>query len=142
MIKVKKIGEHNFDVPSKGTPESAGYDLVSTETLAIEPGKSVLVPTGFAWEIPKYYCGQIWPRSGLAVKHNIDVHAGLIDSDYRGEVKVLLFNHGQQYYAINEGDRIAQIVVCPILAAPYGIELKASLDDTVRSDGGFGSTGK
>jgi dUTP pyrophosphatase len=141
VISIKRAGQHNFAIPSKGTEFSAGYDLTATEDMIIRPRESVLVPTGFSWELPKNYCGQIWPRSGLAVKHKIDVHAGLIDSDYRGEVKVLLFNNGGFAFDIFKGDRIAQMVIVPT-SLSQSLELVDTLDETVRSDGGFGSTGK
>lgn len=141
MISIKRAGDHNFGIPSKGTEFSAGYDLTATEDMTVWPRESVLVPTGFSWELPKNYCGQIWPRSGLAVKHKIDVHAGLIDSDYRGEVKVLLFNNSKTEFDITKGDRIAQMVIVPI-SLSHSLELVDELDETKRSDGGFGSTGK
>lgn len=124
--------------PIKGSKGSAGYDLCAAESLTIKSGYRKLISTGIALKIPDGYYGRIAPRSGLAVSHGINVGAGVIDNDYRGEIKVLLFNHGESDFTINEGDRIAQIILEPYLVAEL---LESELDDTVRGAGGFGSTG-
>jgi dUTP pyrophosphatase len=111
------------------------------ETLELKPGKRTLVPTGFQMAIPQGYEAQIRPRSGLAYKNGITMlnSPGTIDSDYRGEVKVLAINHGDEPFTIAHGDRIAQIVIAPVSQAV--IKEVQTLDETERNDGGFGSTG-
>ncbi len=110
--------------------------------LAVDPGATVLVPCGFRIAIPPGYEGQVRPRSGLAAKHGIGVlnAPGTIDADYRGELKVILTNFGSSVFIINRGDRIAQLVVAPVVTARL-VET-ADLDDTTRGSGGFGHTGK
>jgi dUTP pyrophosphatase len=117
-------------------------DLRADEAFSLAPGERRLVPTGLAMEIPAGHEGQVRPRSGLAVKHGVGlVNApGTIDSDYRGEVKVLLVNHGQAPVTFARGDRIAQLVVAPVTRAR--IELAEDLAGTGRGSGGFGSTGQ
>jgi dUTP pyrophosphatase len=139
-MKLKRIGEHPLVMPTRATDGSAGYDLSSAIDCEISPGNRMVIPTGFAWQIPECYAGQIWPRSGLAVKHGIDVLAGLIDNDYRGEVGVVLVNHGLEVFVIKQGDRVAQMV----LVGPGGFVpcLAVTLDETERGNGGYGSTGK
>jgi dUTP pyrophosphatase len=111
------------------------------EPVVLEPGQRELIPTGFAMAIEPGYEGQIRPRSGLAWKHGVTVvnSPGTVDSDYRGEVKVLLINLGQQSYVVRPLDRIAQLVVAPVLQARF--ELVDQLDQTDRGSGGYGSTG-
>ena len=142
-ILVKKLNS-SVILPSYKTIGSSGMDLMALtdEPITILPKKSYLVPTGISLAIPKNYEIQIRPRSGLAAKNNITVlnTPGTIDSDYRGEIKVILFNHGSDKFLINNGDRIAQIVLIPV----YYIEFEEvdNLPDTLRGEGGFGSTGK
>lgn len=124
---------------------AAGADLPAAvpvgETVMLEPGARALVPTGFALAIPAGYEGQVRPRSGLAANHGVTVlnAPGTIDADYRGEVKVILVNHGEEPLAITRGMRIAQLVIAPVTAAAF-VEAPV-LPDTERGDGGFGSTG-
>ena len=123
--------------PTRGSEGSAGFDLYAYEPATLWPGCRLLVSTGIACAIPAGWVGIINPRSGLACK-GITVDAGVIDSDYRGEIKVLLVHHEGSAYSINMGDRIAQMVVVPYLAES---EVVDELPDTDRGDGGFGSTG-
>jgi len=126
-------------VPTKGHMDDAGWDLYSFETVSIPAGATVLVSTGIAMAIPKGYVGLIWDRSSMGVK-GIHRHAGVIDSGYRGEVKVCLHNTTKEPYHIEKGDRIAQML---IQEAPVFIQhVVHELDSTNRGDGGFGSTGK
>ena len=119
---------------------AAGYDVHAVEDVTIEPGGRALLPTGLRFEVPSGHYMRVAPRSGLALKHGVHAGAGVIDEDYRGEVKVLLFNHGDANFSASAGDRIAQLIFerisTPALAAV------ARLDDTARGEGGFGSTGK
>ena len=126
-------------LPQKGSPFSAGYDLYSSETKIIPAKDKALVSLDISMAIPIGCYGRIAPRSGLAVKKFIDVGAGVIDSDYRGQVKVLLFNFGTEDFEVKEGDRIAQLVIEKI--ALTNIVQVESLDSTQRGEGGFGSTG-
>ena len=126
--------------PSKGTAYSAGFDLSSVEQLIVRPGERDLISTGIAIELASGLFGKIEPRSGLAVDYGIDVMAGVIDSDYRGEIKVLLINHSPFDFDVEVGSRIAQLVIQPC-CTPI-IQTVYDLDETDRGDGGFGSTGK
>lgn len=139
IIKVKKI-HANACLPVKSNREDAGFDIFSVEGRRIEPGQRASVSTGISMEIPSGYYGQILPRSGLALKSGIQIMGGVIDSGYRGEIKVILYNSEPYFYTVNSGDRIAQMVILPVPE----IELVEAeeLSDTVRSDAGFGSTGK
>ena len=137
MIYIRRLTAE-AKIPARSTPGSAGFDLVATESVTLMPGSRELVKTGLAMVVPAGWVGLIWPRSGLAVRHGIDVMAGVIDSDYRGEISVLLINHGFHDFRINTGDRIAQILFQP--ASGEVVEV-AELDDTERGAGGFGSTG-
>ncbi len=135
-----------LEAPRQQTSGAAGVDLLAalgtSETLTIEPGKRALVPTGMAIALPNGYEAQVRPRSGLAAKFGVTVlnTPGTIDADYRGEIKVILINHGEAPFEIRRGDRIAQIVVAPVTAVQF--ELKEALDETQRGAGGFGSTGR
>ncbi len=134
-------GNDDLPLPSYATDGAAGMDVVSAEDRIINPGERVAVATGLAMAIPEGYEIQIRPRSGLALKHGITVPntPGTIDSDYRGELKVILINHGMEPYEVARGDRIAQAVLAPVVQASW---LKVEhLDDTKRGAGGFGSTG-
>lgn len=128
-------------LPAYASEGAAGMDVVAAESLTIRPGTRHAVATGFAMAIPPGYEVQVRPRSGLALKHGITClnTPGTIDSDYRGEVKVILANLGEDDFTISKGDRIAQIVVAPVTQGVM-IEVE-SLDETIRGAGGFGSTG-
>jgi dUTP pyrophosphatase len=131
------------ELPSYETPEAAGMDVRAAveEPFTLEPGQRALIPTGFRMALPPGYEAQIRPRSGLAWKQGITMlnSPGTIDSDYRGEVKVLAINHGDEPFVINKGDRIAQMVIAPVFRAET--ETVDNLPETNRGDGGFGSTG-
>jgi dUTP pyrophosphatase len=139
-IKIARVGNHDLPLPKQETEFSAGFDLRTVNSFDLHTTDRALVSTGFAFEIPEGYCGQIWARSGLASKFGIMSMAGLIDSDYRGEVKALLYNAGQDSITFEKGDRIAQIIFVPYLQAT--MEEVKSLNKTKRGKGGFGSTGK
>ena len=129
-------------LPGYATPFSAGADLRATEDMVLLPGQWASVPTGVRMELPEGYEGQVRPRSGLAAKFGVTVlnAPGTIDSDYRGEVRVLLVNLGRDPFAISAGDRVAQLVVAPVSRVIWVEE--DSISSTERGDGGFGSTGK
>ena len=129
-------------VPTYATDGAAGMDVVAAEELTLAPGQRHAVATGFAIAIPSGYEVQVRPRSGLALKHGITClnTPGTIDSDYRGEVKVILANLGSEPFEIRRGERIAQLVPAPVLKAEFR-EVQ-SLDETQRGAGGFGSTGR
>jgi dUTP pyrophosphatase len=140
-LKIKKLNPE-AQIPAYQTKEAAGFDLHSIEDVVLNPGERKLIGTGLAFEIEYGYEVQIRPRSGLAFKHGITVlnTPGTIDSDYRGEIKVLLINHSNEEFEIKKGDRIAQAVVAPVIQAEI-VEVE-ELSDTTRGEGGFGSTGK
>ena len=142
-IRVKKL-KPNAILPTYGSAEAAGADLYACldDTILIQPGESVFVPTGLAMEIPRGYAGLIYARSGLACKRGLAPanKVGVIDSDYRGEFIVVLYNHGAVPQEISHGERIAQLVITPVFTP--GFAEIAELTDTTRSAGGFGSTGK
>lgn len=134
-------GNEDLPLPAYATDGAAGMDVVSAEDVTIAKGARHAVATGLSVAIPAGYEIQVRPRSGLALKHGITVAnaPGTIDSDYRGEVKVILINLGQEPFAIRRGDRIAQLVLAPVTRATW-LEV-AELDVTERGEGGFGSTG-
>ena len=143
-VKIKKL-DPNAVVPSYGSPYAAGadlYALTNGETLTVDPHETVFVHTGIAMEIPVGFAGLIYARSGTACKRGLAPanKVGVVDSDYRGEIMVALHNHTETAQTVEDGERIAQMVITPYLTADF-IE-SASLDDTVRGEGGFGSTGK
>ena len=142
-ILIKKISK-KVTTPKYKTEGSSGVDLSAflDKKMIIKPNSSELIPTGLQVAIPEELEIQIRPRSGLAAKESIGVlnSPGTIDSDYRGELKIILFNHSNKDFIINNGDRIAQMVLVPILKMEF--EEVDSLPDTVRGQGGFGSTGK
>lgn len=141
-IKIKKLKE-NAVVPTRGSKYAAGADLYSAENdLYIEDRQTVMIGTGIAMEIPEGYVGLVYARSGLACKEGLAPanKVGVIDSDYRGEIKVALYNQSGQKKLVKNGERIAQIVIAPFLA-PEFTEV-SELDETDRGEGGFGSTGK
>lgn len=141
-IRVKKL-RNNAILPTYGSAEAAGADLYACldDDVVIEPGKSAFIPTGLSMEIPKGYAGLIYARSGLACKRGLAPanKVGVVDSDYRGEFMVVLHNHGDQQQTVSHGERIAQLVVTPVLT-PVFTECE-DLSETVRAAGGFGSTG-
>ena len=128
-------------LPSYETADAAGMDLRAAEAIVLEPGTRCLMPVGFAIALPKGFEAQVRPRSGLAVKHGVTVlnAPGTIDSDYRGEIKVSLINHGKDDFAIARGDRIAQMVIAAVARAVWAET--ANLEATARGAGGFGSSG-
>jgi dUTP diphosphatase len=126
--------------PAYGSDAAAGADLRAHEALDLLPGARAAIPTGVHLQIPPGHVGLVWPRSGLAVRHGIDTLAGVIDSDYRGEVRVVLVNHGAEAFRIEPGDRIAQLLVQRVERVAFA--RAESLDETARGEGGFGSTGK
>jgi len=142
-IHVKKL-RANAKLPTYGSQEAAGADLYACldEPVTIQPGKSAFIPTGLSMELPKGYAGLIYARSGLACKRGLAPanKVGVIDSDYRGEFIVVLYNHGDVEQSVSDGERIAQLVITPVLTPSY-LEV-AELTDTLRSAGGFGSTGR
>jgi|TARA_B100000902_G_scaffold355428_1_gene368330 dUTP pyrophosphatase len=145
MVKVliKKLNS-SVQLPSYKTHGASGMDLMACieKPINLKPGKSCLVPTGLSVAFSKEYEIQIRPRSGLAAKNNISVlnTPGTIDSDYRGELKIILFNHSNENFIINNNDRIAQMVLIPVLKME--LEETNELPETIRGEGGFGSTGK
>lgn len=142
-MKLKIINKSKNENPSYATNGASGMDLRANldEDLVIKSGEIELVPTGIFMEIPEGYEGQVRARSGLALKYGISLPNGIgtIDSDYRGELKVILINHGKEDFVIKNGDRIAQIVFIKYEKAE--LEIVESIEDTERSEGGFGSTG-
>lgn len=141
-VRIRRLphGE-GLALPGYSTPGAAGMDVLAAEEVTLAPGARHAVATGFAVAIPAGYEIQVRPRSGLALKHGISVPntPGTIDSDYRGELKVILINHGSEAFAIARGDRIAQLVLAPVTLAVW--DEVAELDETARGAGGFGSTG-
>lgn len=137
-LLVKRLNEHGT-IPARGSPLAAGYDLSSAEDVSIPRGTRGLVGTSIAFTVPHGTYGRIAPRSGLAVKKGIQVGAGVIDRDYTGEVKVVLFNHGDEDFEIKKGDRIAQLIVEQIEMPE--VKVVSELLVTERGEGGFGSTG-
>ncbi len=142
-VIVKRLKE-NAILPTYGSDGAAGADLYACleREIAIAPGESVFVPIGLAMEIPRGYAGLVYARSGLACKRGLAPanKVGVIDSDYRGEIMVVLHNHSKETQVVTAGERIAQLVIAPVLAPQY-VEAE-SLSDTARSAGGFGSTGR
>ncbi len=133
----------DLPLPAYATADAAGLDLMAAinEPLRLEPGARALVPTGLAIALPRGFEAQVRPRSGLAAKNGITVlnSPGTIDGDYRGEIKVILINHGSEPFSIERGLRIAQMVVAPVTRIAW--DEQTTLDDTARGIGGFGSTG-
>lgn len=142
-MRVKKLRE-NAVIPTYGSADAAGADLYACleAAVTIEPGKTVFVPTGLAMEVPKGYAGLIYARSSMGSKRGLAPanKVGVVDSDYRGEVMVALHNHGTDAQTVAPGERIAQLLVTPVLAPAF--EECSDLTDTLRGTGGFGSTGK
>ena len=141
-IRVMRLaGNADLPLPAYATAGAAGMDVVAAEDVTLASGARHAVATGLALAIQPGYEVQVRPRSGLALKHGISVPnaPGTIDSDYRGEVKVILINHGDQPFAIARGDRVAQLVLAPVVLAQW--DEVAELEETARGAGGFGSTG-
>ena len=143
--RILRINPKQTDIPlpSYATEGSAGMDICAAveKDVEIQPDETLLIPTGFIIELPKSYEAQVRPRSGLAIKHNIGIlnSPGTIDSDYRGEVKIILTNFGKKPFVIHRGDRIAQMIVAKYERVQW--EEASSLAESVRGDGGFGHTG-
>lgn len=141
-IKVKKL-KRNAILPTYGSNEAAGADLYACldAPVTIAPGESAWISTGLAMEVPKGHAGLIYARSSMGIKRGLAPanKVGVIDSDYRGEVKVVLLNHSRDLQIVEPGERIAQLLITPVLTPVY--EETDVLDDTVRGEGGFGSTG-
>ena len=142
-VQIKKL-DPSVKLPTYKTDGASGMDLMAfiKEPITVKPKTSELIPTGLSVAFSKNYEIQIRPRSGLAAKNNISVlnTPGTIDSDYRGELKVIIFNHGDENFIIENGDRIAQMVLTPVLKIE--LEETRTLTETIRGEGGFGSTGK
>jgi dUTP pyrophosphatase len=142
-VRVKKM-HPNAKLPTYGSPEAAGADLYACleEAVTIQPGEVYWVPTGIALEVPKGCAGLVYARSSMGVKRGLAPanKVGVVDSDYRGEIKVVLLNHSNQPQTLEPGERVAQFVITPVLTPAY--EEAEDLSDTSRGIGGFGSTGK
>ena len=142
-IRVKILKE-GAKLPTYGSVEAAGADLYACvgAPVTVAPGETAFIPTGIALEVPKGCAGLIYARSGLACKRGLAPanKVGVVDSDYRGEILVALYNHGSQSQTIENGERVAQFIITPVLTPAY--EVAEELSDTVRNAGGFGSTGK
>ena len=143
-VVAMRVGTHEMPAPVYQSLEAAGMDLpaASAEDIVIRPGKRALIPTGWAFAIPPGFEGQVRPRSGLALRHGVTVlnAPGTIDADYRGEVKVVLVNLGEDPFTVRHGDRIAQLVIAEVAQAT--LRIAPSLDSTDRGAGGYGSTGE
>lgn len=142
QLYIKKLYDNSI-IPTKGSAEAAGYDLYAHFDYindVINPQSNKLISTGIAMKIPYGYYGRIAPRSGFSVKTGLIINAGVIDSDYRGEIKVVFQNHTDKYIHVNCGDKVAQIIIEKI--AHCNIVEVESLDDTIRGSSGFGSTGQ
>lgn len=140
-IWIKVITDDDSLIPAYQTPGSAGCDLMSTDNVVIPSGSRLVVGTGLKMEIPSGFAAQVCSRSGLAAKSGIQVlnAPGLVDNDYRGEVKVILYNSGREDFIVKKGDRIAQLMFFPIFQAIF--QKAKTVSETDRGEGGFGSTG-
>ena len=141
-VLVKRLpGNDDLPLPAYATSGAAGMDVVSAEDVDLAPGARHAVATGLAMAIPEGFEVQVRPRSGLALKHGVTVPntPGTIDSDYRGELKVIMINLGSETFSVRRGDRVAQLVLAPVTRASW-LEVE-TLDETARGTGGFGSTG-
>ena len=144
-VRIARLrGAHDLPLPARATRGAAGFDLHAAVEAAVvlAPRERALIPTGFAIAVPEGYEAQVRPRSGIALKHGIVLPnaPGTIDSDYRGEVKIIVCNTGEQAFTIERGDRIAQLVIAPVVRAEW--DEVASLDPTERGEGGFGHSGR
>jgi dUTP pyrophosphatase len=136
-----KILDNNAKAPERATSNAAGYDIFSLSDYCIYPQTRVMLKTGISIELPEGYYGRLAPKSGLALNHGIDVMAGVIDSDYRGEISVILYNTDKDTpYVVRTGDKIAQLIVEKYY--PFGLQVVDELSDSERGSDGFGSTGK
>ena len=142
MIKFKMASGCSDLAPAKAHPDDAAYDLKARTDVELAVGKSTLVPTGLFLELPVGFEAQVRPRSGLALKHNIGLtnSPGTIDAGYRGEVGVIVFNHGQEPFPVRRGDRIAQMVIAEL--PKVTLKLVDALGSSERGEGGFGSSGR
>lgn len=142
-VNIKFVAQEGAVIPEYKTSGAAGADVCAflSEPVVIKSGEFAMIPTGLSFAIPEGYEIQVRPRSGLAAKNGVTVlnTPGTIDSDYRGEVKVILINHGKDAFTVNNGDRIAQLIVAPVTQGVF--EKTDELDSTERGEGGFGSTG-
>ena len=142
-VQIKKL-DPKAKIPEYKTEGASGVDIMALldNKITLDPGESKIIPTGLSIAFPDDLEVQIRPRSGLAAKSNVSVlnTPGTIDSDYRGEIKIILINHGNEKFDVKNGDRIAQMVLMPVLK--FKFEEVSKLDDTIRGSGGFGSTGK
>ena len=142
-LRIKKLRD-NAQMPTYGSEFAAGADMYAAidEAVTIGPNETKLIPTGLAFEIPEGYAGFVYARSGLASKKGLAPanKVGVVDADYRGEVMVALHNHGTEAQTVEAGERIAQMIIAPFVAVNY--VFSDELDDTVRGEGGFGSTGR
>jgi dUTP pyrophosphatase len=144
-VRIERLANgEGLPLPSRATAFAAGCDLAAAieDELVLAPGQRELVPTGFKIALPEGYEAQVRPRSGLALRHGVTLPnaPGTIDADYRGEVRVILQNGGDEDFVIKRGDRIAQLVVAPVVAVAW--DEVAELGDTQRGEGGFGHTGR
>ncbi len=137
-IKIKKIVQH-AKAPTYANQNDAGMDFYSSESLQLQPGERKLISTGISMAIPSGYVGLIWDKSGLASKHGLKTMAGVIDAGYRGEVKILVHNLSNMPYQIEQGNKVAQMLIQPVEQKNI-IEVE-NLEDTERGEGGFGSSG-
>jgi dUTP pyrophosphatase len=146
-VKIKTWSHFKGELPTYQSQWASGFDVraqlsaESSTEIKLAPGERALIPTGLSFEIPAGFEIQARPRSGLAIKSGISLvnTPGTIDADYRGEVKIIIINHGKETFVVKDQERIAQLVICPIFQAKF--ELVEELSDTVRGAGGFGSTG-
>lgn len=139
-VKFAKMSD-NVNLPHRAHPGDAGFDIYANERVDVHPGQSALIKTGIKMIIPEGWCGQINPRSGLASKRKITVGARVIDSGYRGEVMINVYNNGDTLFEVTPKVAIAQILFLPVLTEVEEISLN-ELDETSRGEGGFGSTGR
>ena len=144
IVRIKKLRPNTASLPAYMTPNAAGMDLFADldEDIVLQPGARSLLPTGIALALPHGYEAQIRPRSGLALRHGITLvnSPGTIDQDYRGEIGIIMVNHGREPFTVRNGERIAQMVFAPIARAE--LQVVDDLDETDRGEGGFGHTGR
>ena len=141
-VEIPVVLEKEAQIPTYATPGAAGLDLKAAEDVTLQPLERKLVLTGVRVAIPEGFEGQVRPRSGLALRHGLTMvnTPGTIDSDYRGEIGIILINLGQVVVQLEKGERIAQLVIAPVVRA--SLKTVGSLDESARGDGGFGSTGR
>ena len=137
-LPIKKLAD--VPTPEYKSKDAAAFDLYAAQGTTIYAGERAIIPSGIAVAIPKSHVGLIWDRSGLAAKHGMHCLAGVIDSDYRGEIGIVLYNTSNAAYEVTKGDRIAQMLIQPVVQCD--IQEFEQLEETQRADGGFGSTGK